>query len=145
MSNKQSLFTPSERVAARYCIYPQYYSGRTNSSLFPQSFCMSISVHPFRHQKLLHIPHARVNSIKGELFMRLPMLISAFPRQYPGADLSNDLSSYDQSVVLYVSSLQVEPQVVRWYNVVKLLYYVLIYTFLYSIWLCLLMDCPVGN
>ena len=82
------------------------FSGRIKSSFLLSSFSLNVPVRSTRQQVLLHVPFARVTTVKEGLFVRLPKSVNSFLAQRPDVDLFCDtFNSFRTSVKSYVCSL----------------------------------------
>ena len=80
--------------------------GRVNSSYLLSSFSLAVPSRARRHQSLLTVPFARVNTVRDGLFVRIPRAINAFVSKSTSVDLFYDgMFAFKSSVLKYISSL----------------------------------------
>ena len=84
------------------------FSGRIDSSFLLQSFSLDT---PVRHTRaavhtLMHVPFARVDTVKRSVFARAPRNVNIFLAARPGSDLlTNSLGVMRMQVMAYVKGL----------------------------------------
>lgn len=82
------------------------FNERIDSSFLLQSFSLAVPARVSRQPVLLHVPFARVNTVRDGLFVRIPRATNAFLRDHPTADLFHDcLYSYRVQVVKHTADL----------------------------------------
>ena len=82
------------------------FRGRVDSMFLLSSFSVAVPSRARRHHSLLHVPFARVNTVKDGLFVRIPRVLNAFIRVKTDVDLFCDsFSSFKSCVIKYVSSV----------------------------------------
>ena len=84
------------------------FNGKISSSLLLQSFSINVPSRFTRQQShtLLHVPYARVNTIKEGLYTRLPRQLNKFADKCPNADvLADSRLQFRSKVKMYVAAL----------------------------------------
>ena len=82
------------------------FNERIDSPFLLQSFSLAAPARVSRHPVLLHVPFARVNTVRDSLFIRIPRATNAFIRDRCTADLFNDgFYSYRVQVVKYTANM----------------------------------------
>ena len=84
------------------------FEGRISSSFLLQSFSLNVPSRATRQQAsaLLHVPFARVNTVKQGLFVRLPGQLNRFVKCVPSVDLfTSGYYSFRGAVRRFVASL----------------------------------------
>ena len=83
------------------------FSGRIRSSFLLSSFSLNVPARSTRQQVLLHVPYARVSTVKEGLFVRLPRSVNSFLSQCPNVDFfCTTFCSFRALVKSYVSTLK---------------------------------------
>lgn len=84
------------------------FNGKISSSSLLQSFSINVPSRSTRQQAhtLLHVPYARVNTIKEGLYTRLPRQLNRFIEKCPNVDFAADTRfQFRTKVKLYVATL----------------------------------------
>ena len=78
-------------------------TGKIRSSFLLSAFSLSTPIRSTRQQVLLYVPYARVSTVKGGLYVRLPKVVNSFLRQRSQADIFHDsYVTFRSSVIAYV-------------------------------------------
>ena len=78
-------------------------TGKIRSSFLLSTFALSTPARATRQQVLIHVPYARVSTVKGGLFVRLPRAVNEFMNRCAQADIFHDsFGTFRSHVISYV-------------------------------------------
>ena len=82
-------------------------TGKIRSSFLLSTFSLSTPARVTRQQVLIHVPYARVSTVKGGLFARLPRAVNEFMNRCTQADIFHDsFGTFRSHVISYVCAEQ---------------------------------------
>ena len=84
------------------------FSGRFDSPDVLSRFGLAVPARSTRVRPILHVPAARVDTVKNGLFCRLPRLANAFYQSNPSADICSDRFSFRKCVTAFVCEADVK-------------------------------------
>ena len=81
-------------------------TGKISSSFLLSAFSLSTPIRSTRQQVLMYVPYARVSTVKGGLFVRLPGVVNRFLGQSSQADIFHDsFATFRSRVIAYVCTV----------------------------------------
>ena len=81
-------------------------TGKISSSFLLSAFSLSTPIRSTRQQVLMYVPYARVSTVKGGLFVRLPGVVNGFLGQRSQADIFHDsFATFRSRVIAYVCTV----------------------------------------
>ena len=96
----------SDRLAKHDFIFlHSVFSGRFDSADILGMFGLAVSARATRSRPILHVPIARVETIKNGMLCRLPRQANLLYAKVPSADLFGNRCAFQKCVTMFISSV----------------------------------------